>query len=50
MAAVHALVCVTHGYSYVYLVRTYDMHANALTKVENKHAFFAFRNFAMNLH
>ena len=25
---------VTHGYTYVHLCKTYDMYANALTKVE----------------
>ena len=39
---------VTHGYSYIHLVRTYEMHANALTKVDNKDAFFKFCKIAMN--
>ena len=39
---------VTHGYSYIHLVRTYEMHANALTKVDNKDAFFKFYKIAMN--
>ena len=40
---------VTHGYSYVHLCRTHDMHANALTKVENLDAFYNFIKVAMNL-
>ena len=40
---------VTHGYSYLHLVRTHEMHANALTKVENLHAFDEFVKVAMNL-
>jgi hypothetical protein len=35
---------VTHGFSYVHLVRTFEMHANALTKVDQQDAFLAFRN------
>ena len=34
---------VTHGFSYMHLIRTFEMHANALTKVENKSAFYAFQ-------
>ena len=40
---------VTHGYSYLHLVKTNEMHANALTKVDNKSAFLAFRQISMNL-
>ena len=39
---------VAYGYSYIHLVRTYEMHANALTKVDNKDAFFKFCKIAMN--
>ena len=35
---------VTHGFAYVHLVRTFEMHANALTKVDKQSAFLAFRN------
>ena len=35
---------VSHGFSYVHLVRTFEMHANALTKVEERAAFLAFRH------
>ena len=34
---------VTHGFTYVHLVRTHEMQANALTKVDNKGAFLSFR-------
>ena len=40
---------VTMGYTVVHLVKTCDMHANTLTKVEHKSAFFVFRKLAMNL-
>ena len=40
---------VSIGAEYVHLCRTFEMHANALTKVENKNAFRAFRALAMNL-
>ena len=40
---------VTHGYTYIHLCRTHEMHANALTKVENLYAFEAFVKVAMNL-
>ena len=40
---------VTHGYCYLHLVRTHEMHANALTKVENLFAFDEFVKVAMNL-
>jgi hypothetical protein len=40
---------VLHGYVYVHLAKTTDMHANALTKVENLSAFLIFRKIAMNL-
>ena len=35
---------VTHGFSYVFLVRTFEMYADCLTKVSGRHAYFAFRN------
>ena len=35
---------VTHGFSYAFLVRTFEMYADCLTKVTNRHAYFAFRN------
>ena len=39
---------VTHGYIYIHLCRTHEMHANALTKVENLDAFVRFIKVAMN--
>jgi hypothetical protein len=41
---------VTHGYVYTHLARTFEMHANALTKVENLEAFIKFVRIAMNVH
>jgi hypothetical protein len=40
---------VTHGYSYVHLCRTEDMHANMLTKVESLEAFLRSRKVMFNL-
>jgi hypothetical protein len=40
---------VIHGYSYVHLCRTFDMHANALTKVENLEAWLKFRKLVFNI-
>jgi hypothetical protein len=40
---------VTHGYVYTHLARTFEMHANALTKVENLEAFLKFVRIAMNV-
>ena len=34
---------VTHGFSFVHLVRTFEMHANSLTKVEQQAEYLAFR-------
>ena len=40
---------VTHGYTYVHLVKTFDMHADALTKIVSVEAFIKFMMFAMNV-
>ena len=40
---------VTHGYTFIHLCRTHEMHANALTKVENLDAFYRFIKVAMNV-
>ena len=40
---------VTHGYAYVHIVRTFEELANALTKIENRHAYITFRKIAMNI-
>ena len=40
---------VTNGVFYVHLCKTHEMLANALTKVENRAAFFVFRRIAMNM-
>ena len=41
--------CVLHGYSYVHLCKTHEMLANALTKVENKHAYLHFAKVFYNI-
>ena len=40
---------VSIGACYMHLCRTHEMHANALTKVDNKGAFLAFRTITMNI-
>ena len=40
---------VLHGFTFIHLCRTFEMHANALTKVESRDAFYAFRKLLMNL-
>ena len=45
----HLRYLVLHGYAYVHIVRTWEQLANALTKVENRHAFITFRKVSMNV-
>ena len=40
---------VSTGACYIFLCKTHQMHANALTKVENRSAFFVFRSVSLNL-
>ena len=45
----HLRYIVLHGYGFVHICRTWEQLANALTKIENRHAYITFRKVTMNI-